>query len=224
MSRFLRLIAIIFIVLILFSGCVPLPVEYQPIVPVGYDASLAPSHAGLLAASEPQPEVYDLNGLPRDLAWLRSNYGNVYVDDAGLPRFTLERIDVTNGPATIVVRVVSKEGYPVVGQPVILTWPGQQCGKDHPDPNIKEIPTQYLTHTPCGIIQKTNESGVTGFGMSTDWYYHGQDAPGIIYIGSISTNSQIVHNIGMLGGTVHEGPLHLTFQEETSCPPTPTPV
>ncbi len=70
------------------------------------------------------PEIYDQNGNRRDEAWLRQKYGNVQFLDAGAgPKFRLVRVDETEGPAVIKVRLLDPQGQPHIGQPVANHWP-----------------------------------------------------------------------------------------------------
>jgi hypothetical protein len=176
-------------------------------------------------ASADGPDVYALDGTLHDLAWVRANYGNMtYTPTDGMPHFALRRVDITVGPATIVVRVLNPDGTPKYGQPVALSWPGQLCDAQHPDPNIKPVSAGYKTRIAgCAIVQLTDSNGYTGFGLSTDWYYRNGEGPGIIWILSPSTYSDAAVGVAMKGGTVHEGPLSLVFQEvTTAATPTPT--
>ena len=59
------------------------------------------------------PEIYDMSGARRDMAWLRQKYGNVQFLDAGAgPKFRLVRVDETEGPAVIKVRLLDQQGQP----------------------------------------------------------------------------------------------------------------
>lgn len=82
-------------------------------------------------------DIFDKNGVQRDMAWLRQKYGNVQFLDAGPgKKFKLARVDETEGPAVIKVRVLNEQGLPQAGQPVANHWPAQslQPGNRPDDP------------------------------------------------------------------------------------------
>lgn len=57
------------------------------------------------------PEIYDKNGNRRDIDWLRQKHGNVQLLDAGAgPKFRLTRVDETEGPALVKVRLLNAQG------------------------------------------------------------------------------------------------------------------
>lgn len=153
------------------------------------------------------PRVYDVNGVERDMAWLRQKYGNVRFLDAGAgEKFRLVRVDETSGPAVIVVRVLNGQGDSITNQPVANHWP---------DPNLPSLSgggLRTLWH-PRAVVQRT-EAGHTGFGIGTGSYIRdlAEGGPHTVWVLSPSLRSDGLAGVGMLGGTNHDGPLSLVFQ------------
>jgi hypothetical protein len=183
------------------------------------------------SASEAGPAVYDCSGQQRDWAWLTERYSHVtFVPAAGYPKFQLTRIDCTTGPATLIVRVATAQGFPAPYQPVALAWPGIALEPDNPSSQIQRLSTAYRTIlSPISLVSRTSTTGDVGFGLSSDWYIgqpNNYTGPGIVSVLSPSTYSDGIKGIGMLPYTVHEGPLLLTFTEVLAPPviTTPTPI
>ena len=152
-------------------------------------------------------EVYDRFGKKRDWFWVRQTYGNVLMLDAGRgPKFRLVRVDETEGPAALQVRVIHTDHSPVVGQPVANHWPDPHL-PDLRDGNIKTL------WAPRAVHQETDANGMTGFGLGNGSYIKDLNAggPHMIWILSPTYPSDGIKGIGMLGGTNHRGLLHLTF-------------
>ncbi|HEY65545.1 MAG TPA: hypothetical protein G4O02_13345 [Caldilineae bacterium] len=152
-------------------------------------------------------EVFDRHGVKRDWDWLRDVYGNVMLLDGGpRPKFTLVRVDETEGPAVIVVRIQRLDGSPVVDQPVANHWPDP----DLPSLEGGELKTLWRT---TGVHQRTDRNGYTGFGLGPGSYILDPvlGGPHVIWVLSPSLRSDGISGVGMLPGTNHRGPLHLTF-------------
>jgi hypothetical protein len=152
-------------------------------------------------------DVYDRNGTKRDYDWLRATYGNVQFLDAGaVAKFKLLRVDETEGPAVIKVRVMNEQGKPHVGQPVANAWPDPSL----PDLRNKGLKSVWREHA---MWQNTDSDGFTGFGIGTGSYIKdlAVGGPHTIWVLSPSLPSDGISGIGMLGGTEHRGPLFLTF-------------
>jgi len=167
------------------------------------------------------PEIYDVDGTQRDMEWLRNKYGNVVFLDAGEGRkFTLTRVDETEGPALIKVLVLDEAGQPQQNQPVANHWP------DSTLPDLRGSGSQTLWHDRAHV-QKTDVNGLTGFGLGAGSYIRDLSlgGPHTLWILSPSLPSDGLAGVGMLGGTNHMGPLFLTFQiaDETEPPPPPPP-
>jgi hypothetical protein len=154
------------------------------------------------------PEVYDKNGVQRDMAWLRAKYGNVQFLNAGPGlKFRLARIEETEGPAVIKVRVINGAGFPHAGQPVANHWPDPSL------PSLINAGLQTLWRDRA-INQPTDSAGYTGFGLGTGSYISNlqEGGPHVLWVLSPSLRSDGISGVGMLGGTNHAGPLSLVFQ------------
>ena len=154
------------------------------------------------------PQVFDQTGTQRDWDWLQDRYGNVQFLNAGPgEKFRLVRVDETEGPAVIKVRVINGDGVPQVNQPVANHWP---------DPELEDLRHQNLQTLwrDRAVYQHTELSGFTGFGLGTGSYIHNlqEGGPHVVWVLSPSLPSDGMSGIGMLGGTNHMGPLFLTFQ------------
>lgn len=153
-------------------------------------------------------DVFDKNGMQRDMTWLRQKYGNVQFLDAGPgKKFKLARVDETEGPAVIKVRVLNEQGQSHGGQPVANHWP------DNSLPDLRNAGLKTLWRDRA-VHQPTDSAGFTGFGLGTGSYIGNlqEGGPHVVWVLSPSLASDGISGLGMLGGTVHEGPLFLTFQ------------
>jgi hypothetical protein len=153
-------------------------------------------------------EIFDKNGVQRDMAWLRQKYGNVQFLDAGTgKKFKLARVDETEGPAVIKVRVLNEQGLPQTNQPVANHWP------DPTLPYLGDSGLKTLWHDQA-LYQNTDSAGFTGFGIGTGSYIANlqEGGPHTLWVLSPSLASDGLSGVGMLGGTNHAGPLFLTFQ------------
>ena len=154
-------------------------------------------------------DIFDKNGVQRDMGWLRLKYGNVQFLNAGagITKFRLARVDETEGPAVIKVRVVAENGLPQSYQPVANHWPSN----DLPDLRNAGLKTLWRDQA---MNQQTDGAGFTGFGLGTGSYIRDlqEGGPHVVWVLSPSLPSDGLSGIGMLGGTNHAGPLFLTFQ------------
>ena len=165
------------------------------------------------------PQIFDKDGLLRDWGWLRLKYGNVQFLDAGIgAKFKLVRIDETEGPAVLKVRVMDRQGAPQGSQPVANHWP------DATLPSLASSGLKTLWRD-RGIYQNTDSAGFTGFGLGNGSYIANltEGGPHVVWVLSPSLISDGVSGLGMLGGTNHAGPLYLTFQIVDSGEPEPEP-
>jgi hypothetical protein len=142
------------------------------------------------------------------MTWLREKYGNVQLLDAGPgEKFRLMRIDETEGPAVIKVRVLDWEATPWRGQPVANHWP---------DPGLPDLRNAGLKTLwrDRAENQNTDDAGFTGFGIGIGSYIRDlqEGGPHVVWVLSPSLPSDGLSGVGMLGGTNHAGPLFLTFQ------------
>jgi hypothetical protein len=155
------------------------------------------------------PEVYDRFGEPQDLAWLKATYGARYVPSPATSgkKLALAQVHETEGPATITVRVQS--GNVGLGsQLVALSWPDAPINLDNVDG------AKFLTRYRMRVqAQFTGSDGYTGFGIGTGSYI--QDlalgGPHAVWVLHHLYTSDVLDGVGMLGGTVHRGPLQMVF-------------
>ncbi|MEJ2212286.1 MAG: hypothetical protein P8129_25130 [Anaerolineae bacterium] len=171
-------------------------------------------------------EVYDHQGNPRDLVWLREKYGDVIIQDAvggAGPVFKIsalrEKVDTA---ATLVVTVLDDQGDPIEGQRVAWYWPDADV-----DPNAGPqggvLPQMRPDRAVSGA---TNMNGDVGFGMGRGAYYwpdRGQIGPHATWIYGTETRSDLIFGLGMIAATNHD---HFDIQYTRLAegePPPPTP-
>lgn len=153
-----------------------------------------------------EPEVYDQTNGRRDMTWLTKNFGARYVAavNPGEAVFRLARINVTEGPATVVVRVQA-DGNGLQSHGVGLSWP---------DAPSNLVGSDFRTiYKPRAAVQWTDANGYTGFGLGAGSYIRevAQGGPHAAWVLHNLYQSDVLDGIGMLGGTNHVGPLHLVF-------------
>lgn len=146
--------------------------------------------------------IYDIDGTPRTTAWLAATYDGCEVLPARIPAgvteyWQLAAIYCTTGPATLKVEV-RREGHQAGNQPVVATWPALGA----PSGDLDALPANPHNWTTRGVIQRTEASGVTGFGLGSTF--------GPFYSCWVmsSVPSDCLTKTGMKGGTNHNGPLH----------------
>lgn len=171
----------------------------------------------------PGPALYDQTGQVQDAAWLMDRFGIVSWQcaephpDAGYV-FRLVELREACGPAVIIVNVRDENGYPLEGRAVIRYWPGA-------DP-LPEYEPPASRWTDLGVVGWTSGSGDVGFGLGQGDYYFPETGNGVtkIYIADYDGPSDLVENLGMLGGTEHCTlyPVYHRIPAEVD-PPTPTP-
>jgi hypothetical protein len=161
--------------------------------------------------------VYDLDGTERTLAWLAQAYDGCHVlpaNTAGATEYwRLAAIYCTTGPATLKVEV-RREGHQADNQPVVATWPALGA----PSPDLDALPASPHNWASRGVIQRTEASGVTGFGLGGTYgpFYHA-------WVLS-SVPSDCLTKTGMKGGTNHNGPLHGVWILTPVGTPDPDPI
>ena len=153
-------------------------------------------------------DIFDQQGNRKDWAWLTATFGRMeFLDAGGATKFRLMRVDVTEGPANLKVRVLNEAGQPQVQQPVANHWP---------DNTLQLLGGGGLKSVwqPRASIQYTGSDGFTGYGLGGGSYIKDLAAGGAhtVWVLSPSLPSDGLAGIGMLGGTNHVGPLFLTFQ------------
>ena len=149
-------------------------------------------------------EIYDIDGTPRTAAWLAAAYDGCYVlpaNTAGASEYwRLAAVYCTTGPA--VLKAEARRGTtPAANQPIVLSWPSLAEPSEHLLP-LPPSPHNWATR---GVIQRTEASGVTGFGLGSTF--------GPFYSTWVlsSVPSDCLTKTGMKGSTEHAGPLHAVF-------------
>lgn len=153
-------------------------------------------------------DVFDQNGNKKNMTWLQENFGDLKFHNGGSGRkFKLMRVDITEGPAVIKVRVLNPGGAPQSNQPVANRWPDSSLQ------SLQGGGLQSLWYDRAHI-QNTDGDGFTGFGIGRGSYIKdlAKGGPHTIWVLSPSIPSDGLEGVGMLGGTNHVGPLFLTFQ------------
>jgi len=183
------------------------------------------SFAGMAAdAGCPGPAIYDTDGSVKDAAWLMSRYGIVGWEctdvhpDADYV-FRLAELRASCGPAIIIVNIKDENGAPLPGRAVVRYWPGAPSL-----PNYDPPASRYHSQ---GVVGWTSGNGDVGFGLGTGDYYFPETGSGVtdIWIADYDGPSDLVKNLGMLGGTDHctVFPVYHRIPKDDVEPPTPTP-
>lgn len=158
--------------------------------------------------------VYDIDGTEKDENWLRETWEGCEVLKANIPQgvtewWKLEAVYCTTGPATLKAEV-RRDGHQADNQPVVATWPNLT----NPSSDLELLPANQHKWAQRGVIQRTEASGLTGFGLGGGKEYDKQgkevETYGPWYSMWVfsSVPSDLLHNAGMMGGTNHNGPLH----------------
>jgi hypothetical protein len=155
-----------------------------------------PVHPPIDRPDPTQIEVIDFVGNVSTWAWLESIFGpDVAVEARG--DWECFRLLAKTGPSSIVTTVQDPNGYPVPDIGVACDWPDGVAN---------------------GV---TDGAGAWGFAMGRGSYYHPENGEhGIHNIWLTSVASDIVHNLGMLGGTPHDH-LEPWFRPRTAPIPPP---
>lgn len=151
-------------------------------------------------------KVYDVTGAERDADWLAATYGARLVAAADAPKkFALNKVQVTEGPATAVVEVRDAHDAPLAGYVVGFYWPDA--------PSIARLPDLQTRYKDRAAQQVTDANGLTGFGLGSGAYVFApaDGGPHALWVLSHEWPSDVLERVGMLAGTNHQGPLRLTF-------------
>jgi hypothetical protein len=205
----------------------PITVTVSPIV-LKEEGSMEEDRFKLLLSEAAQagPEIFDYEGVPATLEWLRGTFGLVKWTRAE-PHpdapwvFRLVQLRAKCGPASLIVRVIDEDGQPLKKYAVVRYWPGAPELPDFGGTTAK----QWTTH---GIVGKTNDNGDVGFGLGKGDYYHpenGETGVTKVYVADFDGPGDFLEGLGMLGGTEH---CHIdaTFQRVAKGeepPPSPSP-
>ena len=162
-------------------------------------------------------EIFDIDGTPRTLAWLAATYDGCHVlpaNTAGASEYwRLAAVYCTTGPATL--KAEARRGtIPAANQPIVLSWPSLA----EPSPDLDALPASPNNWTTRGVVQRTEASGVVGFGLGSTY--------GPFYSCWVlsSAPSDCLTKTGMKGSTEHAGPLHAVFVLTPVGMPDPDPI
>jgi hypothetical protein len=170
-------------------------------------------------------QVYDQEGRQRDLAYLRSKYGDFMIQEAAAgegPAFKISALrERVSAPATLVVQVIDGEGNPLNGVRVAWYWPDADN-----DPNAGPrggVPPEMRSNR--AFSGPTNANGEVGFGMGGGAYYwpnRGETGPHAVWIHGTNTRSDLIHGLGMVAATNHNHfDVEYTRLDEDEPPPEP---
>jgi CRP-like cAMP-binding protein len=137
--------------------------------------------AGRSAA--PTVRVFDMDGQPRDLAWVQEKYGSFleFAQPAGGGVYRIVELREHSGPASIDVYVKDQNGSPMPNVMIRFEWPG-----DHVD-------------------QPTEADGKRGFGLGPDTYIFDPHVGGACIVSVLGQYpSDRARNLGHLAGTPHD--------------------
>ncbi len=151
--------------------------------------------------------VYDAEGDKRDLAYLKSKYGDFIIKAAAGGEGYVFKISTlrekVSTAASIVVRVIDADGAPLEGIRVAFYWPDADV-----DPNAGPLGGVLSQMQPNRCMSgPTNPNGDVGFGMGPGAYYWvNQDeiGPHAVWIHGATTRSDVILGLGMLAGTNHD--------------------
>lgn len=150
--------------------------------------------------------IYDLHGNEQDEQWLRSNYGDVEIQECIGSAYTVSELREVEGPMAIDVRVRSDVGAPVGGVVAVFWYSTAQ-----------ELPNDSGWFM-RGATAVTNIDGKTDFIMSGDSAYFLPSAgPHNIWLYG-DCFSVMISGLGWLGGTNHRH-LNITFAIKEQAPP-----
>jgi hypothetical protein len=138
----------------------------------------------------PTVRVFDMDGQPRDLAWVQQKYGSFleFSQPAGGGIYRIVELREHSGPAAIDVWVLDHNSSAMPGVMVRFEWPG-----DHVD-------------------QPTEADGKRGFGLGPGTYIHDPHVGGACIVSILGEYpSDRARNLGHLAGTPHDH-LDVVFQ------------
>jgi hypothetical protein len=131
----------------------------------------------------PTVRVFDMDGQPRDLAWVQQKYGSFleFAQPAGGGIYRIVELREHSGPASIDVYVLDENGAPMPNVMIRFEWPGD------------------------GVEQPTEADGKRGFGLGPGTYILDAHVGGACCISVISQYpSDRARNMGHLAGTPHD--------------------
>lgn len=147
-------------------------------------------------------KVIDLDYNESTMEWAKSRYGVEFTRTKvapGQPVYRLIELRAKVGPATLITKVVDKNGNPIVNQDVAFYWP------DAPEP--PNPPTAVYAHDwhRNFVHGPTNANGDVGPGMGTGAYFgEGAGGPHKVWVRDPNIPSDVCRKLGMIAGTFHE--------------------
>ena len=159
------------------------PAPARPAPTATPTVAVAANVAGAGRAAPPSVQVYDMNGVQRDLAWAQSKYGSFleFAQPAGGGIYRIVEIREHSGPAAIDVWVLDENGTPMPGVMIRFEWPGD------------------------GVEQPTEQDGKRGFGLGPGTYILDAKVGGACCISVVGQYpSDRARNMGHLAGTPHD--------------------
>lgn len=154
-------------------------------------------------------KIYDVNGAEKSEAWLKEKFGVVVARaDKSEKRFALTEIQVTEGPATLIVIARDKTGVPLNSHAVAFYWPDAPTNLMTKDGDVFQTRFKGRAN-----VQWTDANGMTGYGLGMGSYIYDPKVggPHAVWILHNLYESDALDKFGMLAGTNHVGPLRLTF-------------
>jgi CRP-like cAMP-binding protein len=145
--------------------------------------AVAANVMGAARPAAPTVKVYDMNGVPRDLAWMQSKYGSFleFAQPAGGGIYRIVEIREHSGPASIDVWVLDENDTPIPGVMIRFEWPGGY------------------------VEQPTEQDGKRGFGLGPGTYILDPKVGGACCISVVGQYpSDRARNMGHLAGTPHD--------------------
>jgi hypothetical protein len=141
----------------------------------------------------PDLAIYDKYSTLQDWDWLVATFGPVTLD-AGTGAAQVIELREAGPYVTLLVRVETGQGDPIVGQEVVFYWPDapllsadkQACGLDR------------------GLVVLTKDNGNAEFAMGTgSMYYPDQGVAGPHVVWVVREGSDCLRGLGWIAGTDH---------------------
>ncbi|MCL7455075.1 MAG: hypothetical protein M8467_18720 [Anaerolineae bacterium] len=206
--------------------------------PVVLDAPAGPQVflPAIFRPAEPTPapvpppgtiQVFDADGVERDLAWLQDKYGDFIIQPAAEgdgPVYRIaalrEQVDID---AALKVHILDEERAPLASIPVAWYWPDAPADPDC-GPLGGVLPDMFEGR--CEEAA-TGLDGLTHFFMGNGAGYSpelGQIGPHAVWVYGATKRSDLILGLGMLAGTANDH-FNVEYRLEggEAVPPTPTP-
>jgi len=154
--------------------------------------------------------IYDKENTLRDWNWLADNYKVSLLTPTATAYFSLAEVRETEGPAVVVVQVCDEENRPLPDVLVAFAWPDAPVDLSTVDAQ-QTFKSRWRTRA---AVQRTDNNGLTGFGLGPGSYYDPRQTAGphTVWVLHHLYASVGLTGIGMVSGTNHRGPLRLVFR------------